>query len=449
MSLDIVLLSRLQFATAAIFHFLFVPLTLGLSVLVAWMETRYVRTGDEDYRRMARFWGKIFLTNFAIGVVTGLTLEFQFGTNWRFYAEYVGDIFGSLLAIEATVAFFLESTFLAIWAFGWNRVSPRVHLASIWLVALASTLSAFWILCANAWMQHPVGFVLRNGRAELDSFLAVVTQPVAWLMFGHTVAGAFLLAGFFVLGVSAWHLARGSHAGFFAKSFRMAATFTLVFSLVEVGLGHLSGMDISKYQPAKLAAMESFWNGSAQAPQTLFLFPDEKNERNFFEIGSMPPILSVLAYGHADAHVQGLKEFAKEDRPPVTLVFLAFRAMVGLGFLFPLLAIWAWWRRFVPESGRFLLWLLPWCIPLPYLAIQAGWIVTELGRQPWIVHGIMRTRDAVSPLQPSQVIVSLAAFVVVYSILGIVNFTLLARFAVRGPEPLDTARAAAGGNGYA
>jgi len=222
--MDTLMLSRLQFAAATFFHFLFVPLTLGLSILLAIMETAYVRTGNEEYRNMARFWGKIFLINFAIGVVTGITLEFQFGTNWSRYSEYVGDIFGSLLAIEATVAFFLESTFIAVWAFGWKRLSPKAHAATIWLVALSSNLSALWILIANSWMQHPVGFVIRNGRAELDDLIAVITQPFAWHTIVHTVSAAYILSAFFVMGVSAWHLLRKQHISFFKKSFRLAVS---------------------------------------------------------------------------------------------------------------------------------------------------------------------------------------------------------------------------------
>ena len=206
--MDTLLLSRIQFAVAIYFHYLFVPLTLGLSVMVAIMETIWVRRGDEDYLRMAKFWGKLLLVNFAVGVVTGITLEFQFGTNWSRYSAYVGDIFGSLLAIEATVAFFLESTFIAVWFFGWNKLSPKAHAATIWLVAIASNVSAFWILAANAWMQHPVGFTIRNGRAELTDFFAVITQKFAILELVHTIGGAYILAGFFVLGISSWHLLR-------------------------------------------------------------------------------------------------------------------------------------------------------------------------------------------------------------------------------------------------
>ena len=267
--MDALMLSRLQFAAATFFHFLFVPLTLGLSVLLAIMETTYVRTGNEEYRNMARFWGKIFLINFAIGVVTGITLEFQFGTNWSRYSEYVGDIFGSLLAIEATVAFFLESTFIAVWAFGWKRLSPKAHAVTIWLVALASNLSALWILIANSWMQHPVGFVIRNGRAELDSLIAIITQPFAWHTIVHTVSAAYILSAFFVMGISAWHLLRKQNISFFKKSFRLAVSFALIFTIVEVVQGHMHGGEVAKMQPTKLAAMESLWETTKSAPQYL------------------------------------------------------------------------------------------------------------------------------------------------------------------------------------
>ena len=437
--MDALMLSRLQFAVATFFHFIFVPLTLGLSILIAIMETIYVRTGDEDYRRMARFWGRLFIINFAIGVVTGLTLEFQFGTNWSRYSSYVGDIFGSLLAIEATLAFFLESTFLAVWIFGWNRLSPRVHCLSIWLVALASNLSALWILIANSWMQHPVGYTIRGGRAELTDFLAIVTQPFAIQQFFHTVSGAYILAGFFVMGISAYHLLRRQHIPFFTKSFRMALTFALIFSLAEIVQGHIHGGEVAKIQPTKLAAMESHWESQTGAPMWLFLIPDEKNERNLVELGRIPGALSMLAYHSFQAPVKGLKDFPKDERPPVTLTFVAFRTMVGLGFLFALLTVVAWFKRNkLLESPGFLKVML-YAIPLPYIALQAGWIVTEVGRQPWIVYGLMKTRDAVSPIAASQVGVSLGAFILVYSLLGAAAFYLMIRYARLGPQPLPAA----------
>ena len=441
--MDVLMLSRLQFAGATFFHFLFVPLTLGLSILIAIMETVFVRTGDEDYRRMARFWGKIFIINFAVGVVTGITLEFQFGTNWARYSKYVGDIFGSLLAIEATLAFFLESTFLAVWIFGWKRLSPKLHCVCIWLVAFASNLSALWILIANAWMQHPVGFVLRNGRAELSDFLAVVTQPFAFQIFFHTVSGAYIVGGFFVMGVSAYHLLRKQETAFFNKSFRIALTFALIFAVAEVVQGHIHGSEVAKIQPTKLAAMESSWETQADAPMYLFLIPDAKSERNLVEIGKIPGALSMLAYHSSQATVKGLKDFPKEDRPPVALTFVAFRLMVGLGFLFVLLTVVGWFKRRNLEASPGYLKIMLYAIPLPYIALQAGWIVTEVGRQPWIVYGLMRTKDAVSPIATSQVAISLAAFILVYSALGAIAFYLIGKQARRGPEP----QAAAAGQG--
>jgi cytochrome d ubiquinol oxidase subunit I len=384
---------------------------------------------------MAKYWGKIFLVNFAVGIVTGITLEFQFGTNWSRYSRYVGDIFGSLLAIEATLAFFLESTFLAVWVFGWKRLSPRLHCACIWLVALASNLSALWILIANAWMQHPVGYVLRNGRAELSDFMAVITQPFAIQQFFHTVSGAYILAGFVVMGISSYHLLRRQHTSFFTKSFRLALGFALIFSVAEVVQGHIHGAEVAKIQPTKLAAMESLWDTQAGAPMWLLLIPDQKNERNLVEFGRIPDALSMLAYHSPQAVVKGLKDFPKEDRPPVALTFLSFRLMVGLGFLFVLLTVVGWFKRRKLESSPGYLKVMLYAIPLPYLALEAGWMVTEVGRQPWIVYGLMRTSDAVSPIAASQVGITLAAFILVYSLLGAVAFYLVAKFARQGPEP--------------
>ena len=278
--MDTLMLSRLQFAFATFIHFIFVPLTLGLSVIVAIMETKFVRTGDETYKKMAKFWGKLFLINFALGVVTGITLEFQFGTNWSRYSTYVGDIFGSLLAIEATAAFFLESTFIAVWVFGWKKLSPKLHATAIWLVAIASNLSAVWIILANGFMQHPVGYVIRNGRAELSNFIEVITNGYAWGQFLHTVTGAMALAGFFVVGISAWHLLRRQSVDFFTKSFRIGAAFALIFSVVVALVGHTQGNTVAALQPAKLAAMESHWETAKNAPMYLFAIPDAEKEGN-------------------------------------------------------------------------------------------------------------------------------------------------------------------------
>ncbi|MEZ0329807.1 MAG: cytochrome ubiquinol oxidase subunit I [Dissulfuribacterales bacterium] len=431
--MDVLMLSRLQFAVATMFHFLFVPLTLGLSILTAIYETMYVKTGDEDYRRAAKFWGKLFLINFALGVVTGITLEFQFGTNWSRYSKYVGDIFGSLLAIEATLAFYLESTFIGVWLFTWNKVKPKTHALFIWLVAIASNISALWILIANGWMQNPVGYTLRNGRAELADFWAVITNPFAVLEFLHTVSGAYILAGFFVMGVCAYHLLRKNEVQFFKKSFNVAVTFALIFALFEAFNGHLHGAEVAKTQPAKLAAMESHWETASNVPMYLLQIPDPANERNSVQAIPIPGMLSILAHHDSSATVKGLKDFPISERPPVMTTFWSFRLMVGLGFLFILIAGLGWLKRREIENQSGLLKLFIYAIPLPYLASELGWAVAEVGRQPWIVYGLMKTADAVSILDVSQVATSLAAFVVFYSMLGIIDFYLLAKYARKGP----------------
>ncbi len=438
MEFDVVLLSRLQFAVAVFFHFVFVPLTLGLVVLLAIMETLYVRTGNEVYKRMCKFWGKLFLINFTLGVVTGITLEFQFGTNWSRYSEYVGDIFGSLLAIEATAAFFLESTFIAVWAFGWEKVSKKVHLFAIWMVAIASNISALWIIFANGWMQNPVGYVIRNGRAELADFFAVITNPFAWGQYLHTIFAAWMLGGFFVLGISAWHLVRKNELDFFKRSVRIAAPFTLLFAILVALQGHHHGQTVAKYQPAKLAAMESHWETEAPAPMYLLVWPDEKNRTNAIQALPIPGFLSFLAYGNFDAKVEGLNAFPKEDTPPVLPVFLSFRFMVTAAGLFILLALLAYVYRNKLEEKPLVAKALIWIIPIPYIAIMAGWTVAEVGRQPWIVYGMMRTADAVSPVPASSVMISLFTFIGVYSLLGILDIYLLRKFALKGPKPSIT-----------
>ncbi|MDM8523146.1 cytochrome ubiquinol oxidase subunit I [Desulfococcaceae bacterium HSG8] len=432
--MDVLLLSRLQFAAATMFHFLFVPLTLGLSILVAYMETKYVRTGDETYLSMTKFWGKLFLINFALGVVTGITLEFQFGTNWSRYSAYVGDIFGSLLAIEATAAFFLESTFIGVWVFGWNKISKKAHAIVMWLIAGASTLSAIWILIANGWMQHPVGYEIRNGRAELTDFAAVVFNKFGLLEFIHTVSAAYVLSAFFVMGISAYHLLKKQHIDFFTRSFKISLVFGLVFSIFLAINGDMHAVHVTEVQPAKLAAMEAHWETTARAPIHLFAIPDEENERNLIEIGSIPGLLSFLGHHDINAEVTGLKDIPKDERPPVFLTLLAFRTMVGLGTLFPLLMIIGWFLRNRLVESTLYLKVMLFAIPLPYIACEMGWVLAEVGRQPWIVYGLMKTADAVSPIATSQVAVSLVAFILVYGLLGATGFYLITKYAKKGPE---------------
>jgi cytochrome d ubiquinol oxidase subunit I len=431
--MSVAILSRLQFATVALFHFLFVPLTLGLTVLVAWMETMYARTGEETWLKMTRYWSRLMLVNFAVGVVTGITLEFQFGMNWAEYSKFVGDIFGAPLAIEATVAFFLESTFIGLWMFSWKRVSKGVHAALMWVVALASTLSAFWILLANGWMQKPKGFEIVNGHAVLTSFAALLTNPYALIKFLHVVSAAYTLAAFFIMGISAIQMLRGHREEMFRKSLRLGSVFGMVFSLLIIFGGDLSGGQVAINQPSKLAAMEAQWDTAQGADFYLLALPDPALERNIIEALKIPHGTSILAYHDANATVKGLKDIAPADRPPVLVTFLAFRLMVGIGFLLVLLAIlavWHAWRKDALPKARWFLWVLSIGIILPYAAVELGWIVAEIGRQPWIVFGLLRTVDAVSRnLTAGDVLGSLIAFILIYATLAVVDIFLLSKYA--------------------
>ncbi|MBU1171840.1 MAG: cytochrome ubiquinol oxidase subunit I [Proteobacteria bacterium] len=430
--MDVVFLSRLQFAAATMFHFLFVPLTLGLSVILAIMETQYARTGDEDYLKMTRFFGKLFLINFVVGIVTGITLEFQFGTNWSRYSEYVGDVFGSLLAIEATTSFFLESTFIGIWIFGWKKLSAKAHAAVMWMVALAGSLSAIWILSANGWMQHPVGYVIRNGRAELDDFFAVIFNKFALLEMVHTLPASYIFGAFVVMGISAYHLLRKHEVELFTKAFRLSLTVGLVCSVISFITGDLHGIHVAEVQPAKLAAMESHWETQERAPILLIAIPDEENERNLFEFGRLPGLLSFLATHDFNAVVTGLKDIPKDERPPVLITAVAFKTMVGLGTFFPLITFILWVKRKKLMESPLLLKIMVYSIPLPVIAIEAGWILAEVGRQPWIVYGMMKTSDAASPIGGAQVLVTLIGFILVYGLLGAVGYFLMFKHARKG-----------------
>jgi cytochrome bd ubiquinol oxidase subunit I len=444
--MDVLAMSRLQFAITSGFHFIFVPLTLGLSVLTAWMEWRYVKTKDETWLRMTKFWGRLFLINFALGIVTGLTLEFQFGMNWAEYSKYVGDIFGAPLAIEATVAFFLESVFIGVWIFGWSKVSKKMHAWSITIVAFATNLSALWILLANGWMQNPVGAKLTqitgnpliSQRAEMADFLAVVANPYGWIKFFHTVLSGYTVAAFFVTGIAAWHLLRGNEVELFKRSFRAAAIFGLVAGFLVMGTGDFHGVEIAKTQPTKVAAMESIWNTEAGGTGLpIFAIPDEANERNSVEIGVIPNLASLLSFRDPLKPVKGLKEFKKEDRPPVAMTFYSFRSMVAIGMLMFVLSIYAVYasRKGRLESSPTFLKIMLWSIPLPYIAGQLGWIVAEVGRQPWLVYGMLRTSEGVSKsVDLTQVTLSLVAFTLLYGILGVVDIYLLSKYARKGPD---------------
>jgi len=443
--MDPVTLARWQFGMTATYHWIFVPLTMGLSVLVALMQTLYVATGQEIYRRMTKFWGKLFVVNFTLGVVTGIVMEFQFGMNWSAYARFVGDIFGAPLAIEALLAFFIESTFLGLWIFGWDRLPPRIHLASIWLVALASNISALWILIANSFMQNPVGYAIRGDRAEMTDFFALILNPNVWVQFPHVVTGALATAAFFILGISAYHLLRGSHTEVFRRSFRIgAATALLVVPLIILS-GHAQAQFKAQTQPMKLAALEGLFETENPASFSLFTIGDRAGQREIFSI-RIPYLLSLLAHNQLTGEVKGINDLQAEYErvhgpgdyvPPAWVIYWSFRTMVGAGFLMLVLAVYAVFLtlgEMEDRRPRFLR-LLPYAIGLPYLAGIAGWLVAEVGRWPWAVQGVLRLADAVSPNVPAAaVLATLIGFTVLYGVLLIVGIALLLRFVRAGPE---------------
>ena len=448
-----VLLARWQFGITSVYHFLFVPLTLGLSVLVAIMETLYVRTGNELYKRMAKFWGKLFLLNFSLGVVTGLVQEFQFGMNWSEYSRFMGDIFGVPLALEALTAFYLESVFIGLWLFGWDRLSRKTHLLCIWLVAFASNLSALWILIANSFMQAPVGYVLRNGRAEMTDFFALLTNSYVLRQYPHTLMGGLITAGVFVMAISAYHLLRKNQPEFFRPSLRIGLTCALIASLLAAGTGHLQAQHVAKAQPMKLAVMESLWETANPAPYLLFASIDQDKQQNSLEI-SVPGALSLLVHGSLDGEIKGIKELQAQYAqqygpgnyvPDIFPVFWSYRIMIGAGMWLLALTAFAFFqlRRNRLEQNPWLLRAIFWSLPVPYLANSAGWIVTEMGRQPWIVFGLQRVEQAVSPnVSSGAVWTSLIGFTVLYGLLAVVGVHLLKKFACQGPEQANSGNVA-------
>jgi cytochrome bd ubiquinol oxidase subunit I len=442
--MDALILARWQFAATCVYHFFFVPLTLGLGPLVAILQTIYVRTGDETYKRMAQFWGKLFLINFAMGIVTGIVMEFQFGMNWSQYSRFVGDIFGAPLAIEALLAFFMEATFLGVWVFGWDVLPKKIHLATIWLVALGANLSALWIIIANSFMQQPLGYTLRNGRAEMTDFGALVFNPNVWVQFPHVIFGGVTTAGFFVLGVSAWHLLRNSNTDFFRRSATIAAIYALIGSLAVAVDGHAQAQHMVRVQPMKMAAAEALWHSENPASFSLFTFGNETERRDVFAV-RIPRVLSLLAYNRMDGEVKGIHELQAEYTqrygpgdyvPPVCLTYWTFRFMVGAGTAMILLALFGVYRvRFGGVDGnRFYLRLLVPALVLPYIANSSGWLMTELGRQPWIVFGLMKTSQAASPnVTALMVLTTLILFTLVYGALMVVDIYLLRKYARSGP----------------
>ncbi|SEM27577.1 cytochrome ubiquinol oxidase subunit I [Nonomuraea pusilla] len=443
--MDVLDLSRWQFGITTVYHFLFVPLTIGLSVVVAGLQTAWYRTKKPEYLRLTKFWGRLFLINFAMGVVTGIVQEFQFGMNWSDYSRFVGDVFGAPLAMEGLVAFFLESTFLGLWIFGWDKLSPRLHLATIWLAAIGTSLSAYFILAANSWMQHPVGYRVVNGRAELTDIWAVLTNSTTLVTFPHVLFGAFLTAGAFVLGISAWFLLRGRDVAVFRTSARLALVVGLVAGIGASFSGHWQAQIMTEQQPMKMAAAEALWEDETSAGFSLFAIGDVENGRNHVNV-QIPYGLSFLATNTFDGKVQGINDIQAryeaaygpgDYRPVVGLAYWSFRLMIGFGGLSALLALAGLWltRRGRLPSGR-------WCyriaiagIALPFVANSLGWIFTEMGRQPWTVFGLMSTASAVSPgVDVTEVAITLVGFTLVYAVLAFIEVRLLLKYIKLGAE---------------
>ncbi|TYK52634.1 cytochrome ubiquinol oxidase subunit I [Actinomadura decatromicini] len=442
-------LDRWQFAVTIVYHFLFVPVTIGLAWFVAGMQTAWHRTGKEHYLRMTRFFGKLFLINFALGVVTGIVQEFQFGMNWSVYSRFVGSVFGAPLAIEGVVAFFLESTFLGLWLFGWDRLRPRVHLAMIWMVVAGTTASAYFILAANSWMQHPVGHVLKDGRAEMDSLGDVLLQPLQLTHFFHTIAASLVTTGLLVIAVSAYWLRKGENVVLFRAAVRGALWVTVAAAVVVIGVGHYQAQIIARVQPMKMAAAEALYETKSPAPLSLLAIgPWEKHpERTDVDI-VLPHGLSVLATNSWNGEIRGIYDVQREYErrygpggytPIVGSVYWSWRVMVTIGFLALLYGlVWLWlgrWRGRGLDRSRWFAWSAYLFLLLPFLANTAGWLFTEMGRQPWIVQGLLRTHDGISPLVGTgEVIATLSGFAVVYGILAVIEGWLMLRAVRTGPE---------------
>jgi len=446
-------LARGQFATTSIYHFLFVPLTLGLGPLVAIMQTRWYRTGDEAWLRLTRFFGTLFLINVAIGVATGLVQEFEFGMNWSVYSRFVGNVFGAPLAIEGLAAFFLESVFIGLWIFGWNRLSPRLHLATIWIVVLGSWASGFFILVANSWMQHPVGYKIVNGEAQLTSVWALLSNGFALRAYVHTMLAGLIFGSIVTLGICCWHFLRGREVELFRKAAKLALIVAVPVTLLQLVVGNRFGEAVTSAQSMKIAASEAQWNTCQPCGFSVIQFGGftKSDPTPSFSI-TIPRLLSYMATGSFSGQVQGLNQLqAQEQRkygrgnymPNVRVIYWSMRVMAFAGVLMFLVAAvgaWLYWKRKL-EKARWFLWTGITAIALPYIAATAGWILTEMGRQPWIVQGLLLTSKANSPnVSTTWLAVSLAVFVGLYVALGAVDFVLMRRYARIDPGPRQERR---------
>jgi len=445
--MDAVLLARIQFALTIMFHYIFPPMTIGLGWMIFHYNNRYQENGNPVYHQMAKFWTRIFAITFIIGVATGITMEFQFGTNWAGYSRFVGDIFGAPLAAEGVFAFFLESSFLGILLYGRKKVSQRMYWFSSLMVACGATLSAFWIVVANSWQQTPAGYEVItevvNGvevqKAVLTNFWEAVFNPSTLLRYFHVISAALCVGVFFILGTSAWQILKGRHVEFARASMRSAVVPAFAVILLTMFVGHHHGYQVSQTQPAKLAAFEGLWETQTRAPLMLLGFPNEKEERNDFAI-QIPGMVSLFVGGTFDTEVQGLKDFPKEDRPPVALSFWSFHLMFYLGLWFALVSFVGLilWLMKKLTTYKIYLWAAAVTVPLPFVANEVGWVAAEVGRQPWVVYNLLRTKDAASAsVSAGQVLSSIIMFSLIYSLLCGLWIYLLRKQFHKGPDPIE------------
>ena len=440
-------LARLQFASTSIYHFLFVPLTIGLALLVALLQTQWYRTDRPEYLRLTRFFGILLVINVAVGVVTGLVQEFQFGMNWSGYSRFVGDVFGAPLAMEGLAAFFLESTFLGLWLFGWNRLSRRVHLATIWMVAFGGVLSAAFIMAANSWMQNPVGYTIDpdTGRAQLTDIGAVLTNPVFLRSYLHVLLASLITAAVVILAISAWHLRRRPDDPGFHSSARLALVVLVPATVINLLVGSELGVTEGEFQPMKIAAAEAQWETCQPCSFSMFQIGGGNNDQTPDKIIAIPHLLSLLATNSWDGQVVGMNDLQAQYEqqygpgnyvPNVFIQYWAMRGMAYLATLIVVVGLWGLWRWNRLSSSPWFLRAALWSLPLPFLVNTAGWILTENGRQPWIVQGLQLTRDAASPsVGTATIVVSLVVFIALYGVLAVVDWLLMARYARRELEP--------------
>ncbi|HQI39755.1 MAG: cytochrome ubiquinol oxidase subunit I [Ignavibacteriales bacterium UTCHB2] len=442
--MDFEILSRLQFAFTIAFHYIYPPLSIGIGIILVIMEGRYLKTKDKFYENMTKFWVKVFALTFAIGVATGIVMEFEFGTNWATYSRFVGDVFGSALAAEGIFAFFLESGFLAVLVFGWDKVGPKMHFFSTLMVSLGSMFSAVWIVIANSWQQTPAGYHIvgegANARAEITDFWELVFNPSSVDRISHVISGAWLAGAFLIISISAYYIIKNRHIRFAKSSIKIALVVALIASLFQLFTGHSSAVGVSKYQPAKLAAMEAVFDDQTNAQLYLFGWVNEDKQEVSFSI-AIPGMLSYLIGFDIDTKVTGLNSFKEEDRPPVNIVFQAYHLMIAIGMaliLLSLLGVYLWARGTLFKQ-KWLMWIFVFSVLLPQIANQVGWITAEVGRQPWIVYGLLRTSEGLSKsVEIGQVWFSLILFTLIYIGLFILFIYLLNEKIQHGPEDVDS-----------